>query len=162
MSTQPSTENKPLGIVLLLTAMFTMTAMDAAVKWAVADYSIQQVNFIRSVAAMIVLYPLVRSSGGLQSLKTTRPGVHIWRTFLLIVISFAWFFALGRMKLADIGAIVMISPLLITGLSGLLLKEHVGMRRWIAVVLGFIGMLIIVRPGTGVFNPAALLESFLI
>lgn len=157
MSAQTSTENKPLGVALLLTAMFTMTAMDAAVKWAVADYSIQQINFIRSVAAMIVLYPLIRSSGGLQSLKTKQPGVHIWRTFLLLIISFAWFFALGKMKLADIGAIVMISPLLITGLSGLILKEHVGRRRWIAVVLGFIGMLIIVRPGTGVFNPAALL-----
>ncbi len=157
MTAQPSTENKPLGVILILTAMFTMTAMDAAVKWAVADYSIQQINFIRSVAAMIVLAPVIRSDGGLNALRTQRPWVHVWRAFLLIIIGFAWFFALGRMKLADVGAIVMISPLLITALSGLLLKEHVGMRRWIAVVAGFTGMLIIVRPGTGVFNPVALL-----
>lgn len=156
MSAEPFKENKPLGVGLLLTAMFTMTAMDAAVKWAVADYSIQQINFIRSVAAMIVLAPVIWNDGGLRSLKTSRPWVHVWRTFLLIVISFFWFFALGKMKLADIGAIVMISPLLITALSGLLLKEAVGLRRWIAVGIGFAGMLIIVRPGTGVFNPVAM------
>lgn len=157
MTVQPSAENKPLGIGLILMTMFTMTAMDAAVKWAVADYSIQQVNFIRSVAAMIVLAPLIWKSGGLRSLRTGRPWVHVWRTFLLLIISFAWFFALGRMKLADLGALVMVSPLLITALSGILLKEPVGLRRWIAVGVGFIGMLIIVRPGTGVFNPVALL-----
>tara|TARA_B110000438_G_scaffold302073_1_gene358675 strand:+ start:2172 stop:3086 length:915 start_codon:yes stop_codon:yes gene_type:complete len=157
MTTSSAGENRPLGIGLLLTAMFTMTAMDAAVKWAVADYSLQQVNFIRSVAAMIVLFPVVWNEGGLRAFRVTKPRVHVWRTILILIISYTWFFALGRMKLADIGAIVMISPLLITSLSALLLKEHVGARRWIAVGVGFLGMLIIVRPGTGVFNPVALL-----
>mgnify|MGYP006210820221 FL=1 len=157
MTTSSAGENRPLGIGLLLTAMFTMTAMDAAVKWAVADYSLQQVNFIRSVAAMIVLFPVVWNEGGLRAFRVTKPRVHVWRTILILIISYTWFFALGRMKLADIGAIVMISPLLITSLSALLLKEYVGARRWIAVGVGFLGMLIIVRPGTGVFNPVALL-----
>jgi drug/metabolite transporter (DMT)-like permease len=157
MTTISAGANRPLGIGLLLTAMFTMTAMDAAVKWAVADYSLQQVNFIRSVAAMIVLFPVVWNEGGLRAFRVTKPRVHVWRTILILIISYTWFFALGRMKLADIGAIVMISPLLITSLSALLLKEYVGARRWIAVGVGFLGMLIIVRPGTGVFNPVALL-----
>ena len=157
MTTSSAGENRPLGIGLLLIAMFTMTAMDAAVKWAVGDYSLQQVNFIRSVAAMIVLSPVVWNEGGLKAFRVNKPSVHVWRTTLILIISYTWFFALGRMKLADIGAIVMISPLLITSLSALLLKEHVGTRRWIAVGVGFVGMLIIVRPGTGVFNPVALL-----
>ena len=157
MSLSIAQENRPLGIALLLVAMFTMTVMDVAVKWAVADYSIQQINFIRSIAAMVVLAPLVWNGGGLKAFYTKRPWVHVWRTFLILVISFSWFFALGQMKLADIAAIVMVSPLLITALSGTLLGEQVGVRSWFAVGVGFFGMLIIVRPGTGVFNPVALL-----
>ena len=133
MDTQDSaTENRSFGIGLMISAMFTMTAMDAAVKWLVADYSLQQVNFIRSIAAMLVLTPLIWKNGGLRALYTTRPLVHVWRTSLMLIISYTWFFALGRMKLADIGAIVMVSPLMITALSAQLLGEKVGTRRWIA------------------------------
>ncbi|MBT6960933.1 MAG: DMT family transporter, partial [Rhodospirillaceae bacterium] len=153
----PVTENRSIGIGLLITAMFTMTAMDAAVKWAVADYSLQQVNFIRSIAAIAVLTPLLWKNGGLRALHTTRPWVHVWRASLMLIISYTWFYALGRMKLADIGAIVMVSPLMITALSAPLLGEKVGLRRWIAVGIGFAGMLTIVRPGAGVFQPVALL-----
>jgi drug/metabolite transporter (DMT)-like permease len=152
-------ENKPFGIGLMIGAMLTMTAMDAAVKWAVADYSLQQVNFIRSVAAMLVLSPLLIKNGGLRALYTQRPLVHVWRTVLMLIISYTWFFALGRMRLADLGAIVMVSPLIITALSVPLLGEQVGRRRWIAVAVGFAGMLTIVRPGMGVFNPVALLAA---
>ena len=59
MTPGPVAENRTFGIGLMISAMFTMTAMDAAVKWAVADYSLQQVNFIRSIAAMLVLVPLI-------------------------------------------------------------------------------------------------------
>lgn len=157
MSAVSTAENRPFGIGLMLGAMLTMTAMDAAVKWAVADYSLQQVNFIRSIAAMLVLAPLIWKSGGLRALYTTRPWVHVWRTCLMVIISYTWFFALRYMKLADLGAIVMVSPLMITALSAPILGEKVGLRRWIAVGVGFIGMLVIVRPGFGVFQPVALL-----
>lgn len=157
MTQGSTTENRPFGIGLMISAMFTMTAMDAAVKWAVADYSLQQVNFIRSIAAMLVLAPLIWRNGGLRALHTTRPLVHIWRTSLMLIISYTWFFALSRMKLADIGAIVMVSPLMITALSAQLLGEKVGLRRWVAVGIGFLGMLTIVRPGAGVFQPVAML-----
>ncbi|MEQ9112247.1 MAG: DMT family transporter [Rhodospirillaceae bacterium] len=150
-------ENKPFGIGLMIGAMLTMTAMDAIVKWAVADYSLQQVNFIRSITAMLVLSPLLIKNGGLRALYTTRPWVHVWRTLLMVTISYTWFFALGRMKLADLGAILMVAPLIITALSVPLLGEKVGRRRWIAVGIGFAGMLAIVRPGMGIFNPIALL-----
>lgn len=150
-------ENRMFGVGLMLAAMLTMTAMDTAVKWAVADYSLQQVNFIRSIAAMMVLAPLIWRGGGLGALRTTRPWVHVWRTSLMIVISYTWFFALRYMKLADLGAIVMVSPLMITALSAPLLGERVGVRRWVAVGIGFAGMLVIVRPGFGVFQPVALL-----
>ena len=159
MSVEPTVENRTIGIGLMMSAMFTMTAMDAAVKWAVADYSIQQVNFIRSISAMAVLAPLIWKNGGLRALVTTRPWVHVWRTSLMLIISYTWFFALGRMKLADIGAIVMVSPLMITALSAPLLGEKVGLRRLAAVCVWFAGMLTIVRPGAGVFDPVALLAG---
>lgn len=150
-------EHRPFGIGLMLGAMLTMTAMDTAVKWAVADYSLQQVNFIRSIAAMLTLAPLIYRDGGWRALRTERPWVHVWRTTLMIVISYTWFYALRYMKLADLAAIVMVSPLMITALSAPLLGEKVGLRRWLAVGVGFIGMLIIVRPGFGVFQPIALI-----
>lgn len=156
-ASQSAGENRPFGIGLMLGAMLTMTAMDTAVKWAVADYSLQQVNFIRSIAAMLTLSPLIWHHGGLSALRTSRPLVHVWRTALMLIISYTWFFALRYMKLADLAAIVMMSPLMITALSAPLLGEKVGLRRWIAVGVGFVGMLIIVRPGFGVFHPVSLL-----
>jgi drug/metabolite transporter (DMT)-like permease len=138
-------------------AMFILTAMDAAVKWIINDYSIQQVNLVRSIVAMIVLFPTIQTGGGLRLLATKRPLIHLWRAALMVTISYVWFFALGRMMLADLGAIVMIAPLIITALSPFVLKEKVGWRRWLAVIVGFFGMIIVVRPGSGVFNPIAIM-----
>lgn len=146
-----------IGILLMGLAMFILTAMDAAVKWIINDYSIQQVNLVRSIVAMIVLFPTIQAGGGFNLLQTKRPLIHLWRAILMVTISYVWFFALGHMMLADLGAIVMIAPIIITALSPFVLKEKVGWRRWVAVITGFLGMIIVVRPGSGVFNPVALM-----
>ena len=75
------------GIFLMLLAMFIMTVMDAAVKWVIKDYSIQQVNFIRSIVAMIVLTPQVVRDGGLSAFYSRNPAVHFWRMVLIVIIS---------------------------------------------------------------------------
>ena len=147
------------GIVIMILAMFIMTVMDAAVKWLVSDYSIQQINFIRSIVAMIVLLPQVYFDGGLSAFKTNNKKVHLWRVFLMIVISYSWFYALGKMELAEIGALVMVSPLFITILTPILLKEGVSKKKWFAVLFGFFGMLVIMRPGFEVFRPISVLPA---
>ncbi|MEK9965440.1 MAG: DMT family transporter [Rhodospirillaceae bacterium] len=84
-------------------------------------------------------------------------GLQLVRSVLVLLATACMFTAVGFMALADAVAITFIAPLLITALSVPLLKERVGLRRWIAVVIGFAGMLFIVRPGGGLFQPAALL-----
>ena len=147
------------GIAIMILAMFIMTVMDAAVKWLVSDYSIQQINLIRSIVAMIVLLPQVYLDGGLSAFKMNNKKVHLWRVFLMLVISYAWFYALGKMELAEIGALVMVSPLFITILTPILLKEEVSRKKWFAVLFGFFGMLVIMRPGFEVFHPISILPA---
>ena len=84
-------------------------------------------------------------------------GLQVLRSILVLVATACMFSAVGFMPLADAVAITFIAPLLISALSVPLLKERVGVRRWIAVVIGFVGMLIIIRPGGGLFQLAALL-----
>ena len=147
------------GIAIMIFAMFIMTVMDAAVKWLVSDYSIQQINFIRSIVAMVVLLPQVYIDGGLSAFKTSNKKIHLWRVFLMLVISYSWFYALGKMGLAEIGALVMVSPLFITILTPLFLKENVSKKKWFAVLFGFFGMLVIMRPGFEVFRPISILPA---
>ncbi|MAI06255.1 MAG: hypothetical protein CBC47_03860 [Alphaproteobacteria bacterium TMED87] len=147
------------GIAIMIFAMFIMTVMDAAVKWLVSDYSIQQINFFRSIVAMIVLLPQVYIDGGRSAFKMSNKKIHFWRVFLMLVISYSWFYALGKMGLAEIGALVMVSPLFITILTPLLLKESVSKKKWFAVLFGFFGMLVIMRPGFEVFRPISILPA---
>jgi drug/metabolite transporter (DMT)-like permease len=84
-------------------------------------------------------------------------GLQLVRSVLVLLATACMFTAVGFMPLADAVAITFIAPLLITALSVPLLNERVGLRRWIAVIIGFAGMLVIVRPGGGLFQPAALL-----
>ena len=74
------------GIAIMIFAMFIMTVMDAAVKWLVSDYSIQQINFFRSIVAMIVLLPQVYIDGGRSAFKMSNKKIHFWRVFLMLVI----------------------------------------------------------------------------
>ena len=84
-------------------------------------------------------------------------GLQLARSILVLLATACMFTAVGLMPLADAVAITFIAPLLITALSVPLLKERVGLRRWVAVFIGFVGMIVIVRPGGGLFQLAALL-----
>jgi drug/metabolite transporter (DMT)-like permease len=92
----------------------------------------------------------------LKSLKTRRPLVHVGRYGLVLILSFSFFWALSQMKLVDAIAVSFAAPIFITALSVPLLKEPVGLHRWVAIGIGFCGVLIILRPGVGVFQWAAI------
>jgi len=83
--------------------------------------------------------------------------VHGLRAVLLITATFLFFASLKFLPIADALAIFFVQPLVVTALSPLINKEHVGPRRWAAVAVGFVGTLIIIRPGLGVMNPGSLL-----
>jgi drug/metabolite transporter (DMT)-like permease len=145
-----------LGIACMLAGAFCLSSMDALAKWLGADYSLVQVVFFRSLFALPPVLLLARMTGGLRTLRTRRPGLHLFRGVVMGVSVFAFFQGLRYMPLAEAWAVVFAAPLLITALSPLVLGESVGWRRWLAVLTGFAGVLLIVRPGLGTFQPASL------
>ena len=157
MTTVTDSADRPvLGIALMLTGIAGFAVMDAIIKWLTADYPVPQVVALRSWFGLPLLGILALHEGGLKSLKTRRPLVHIGRYGLVLILSFSFFWALSQMKLVDAIAITFAAPIFITALSVPLLKEPVGMHRWVAISIGFCGVLIMLRPGMGVFQWAAL------
>jgi drug/metabolite transporter (DMT)-like permease len=136
---------------------FLFSCMDALVKLATARHPTGQIVFFRNVVALLPLYFFIRQAGGLRILGTQRLGQHILRSLAGIASMVMGFLAYAYMPLADAVAIGLSGPIFLTALSVPLLGEHVGWRRWAAVFAGFIGILVITRPGSGVFGPAALL-----
>tara|TARA_B110000003_G_scaffold5011_1_gene5349 strand:+ start:20758 stop:21549 length:792 start_codon:yes stop_codon:yes gene_type:complete len=94
--------------------------------------------------------------GGFESIKTKQWQWHFLRAVLSIIAMYGFFYGITKMPLVNTLTLVFIAPLIVTALSPTLLKEKVGWRRWIAVILGFIGVLIILRPGNGTFSLASL------
>jgi len=149
---QDSADRPALGIALMIAGVAAFAVMDATIKWLTADYPVPQVVALRSWFGLPLLGILALHEGGFRSLKTSRPLVHIGRYGLVLILSFSFFWALSQMKLVDAIAVSFAAPIFITALSVPLLKEPVGLHRWIAIAIGFCGVLIILRPGMGVFQ----------
>jgi len=151
-----SADHPALGIALMLTGIAGFSVMDATIKWLTADYSITQVVALRSWFGLPLLSLFALYGGGVKSLRTKRPMVHLGRYLLVLALSFSFFWALSQMKLVDAIAITFAAPIFITALSVPLLRETVGLHRWFAIGAGFCGVLVMLRPGMGVFQWAAL------
>ena len=157
MTTITDSVDRPvLGIALMLAGIAGFSVMDAIIKWLTADYSVAQVVALRSWFGLPLLCLFALYEGGLKTLRTRRPLVHVGRYLLVLALSFSFFWALSQMKLVDTIAITFAAPIFITALSVPLLKEPVGQHRWVAISVGFCGVLIMLRPGMGVFQWAAL------
>jgi len=150
------TDNPMLGVSAMLLSVLMFSMMDATVKWLGATYPTQQIMFFRCLVAMIPVAIIIYSRGGLKILKTRRPMMHLLRSVLGISAMGFAFYAFSLMRLADAISILHTTPLFMTALSVLILGERVGINRWSAVVAGFIGMLIVVRPGEGMLESGSL------
>ncbi|BBK31091.1 EamA domain-containing membrane protein RarD [Stella humosa] len=143
------------GILFMLGAVACFVVMDALIKWLSAKFPTMQVVFFRSLFALVPIAVLVIQQGGIARLKTKRPAMHALRCLIGLGSMVCFFHAFRVMPLADVIAIGFAAPLFVTALSVPLLKEKVGIRRWSAVVVGFAGVLIMVRPGADVFEIGA-------
>ena len=144
----------------MIAGIFGFAVMDAIIKWLTADYPVPQIVALRSWFGLPLLLLFALHQGGLKSLRTRRPLVHIGRWSLVLILSFSFFWALSQMKLVDAIAITFAAPIFIAVFSVVLLKEAVGPHRWAAIGIGFIGVLIMLRPGMGVFEWAAVVVLF--
>ena len=145
------------GILFIIAGISIFSIQDVVIKWISGDYSVHQILFVRSVVALVPLFVIVRLNGGLASLRTRRPVIHLVRAILMLLAYTTFYLALAAMKLADTVALFFSAPLFVTALSVPCLGEKVGFRRWAAVSVGFVGVLVMMRPGSGVVEPAALL-----
>ena len=150
-------DNPGRGVAFMLAGVTVFAVQDAAVKWLVADYPVVEVLFFRAVFGLIPCMVIVHRAGGLKTVRTRRPVAHLMRTGLILGALLFFFLAVRAMPLADAIAISFSAPLFMTALSRPLLGERVGARRWAAVVAGFVGVLIIARPGAGVLEAGAVL-----
>lgn len=144
------------AILCMLLGAAVLTANDAVLKWMTGGYHVAQIMFCRGLFISIPLAILIWRAGGLASLKTANWKGHFARAVLVVIGTFLFVSGLKHLPLTDAIAIAFAGPLFITALAPHFLGEHVGWRRWMAVLAGFIGIIVIMRPGGGVFQWAAL------
>ncbi|MEZ5811414.1 MAG: DMT family transporter [Rhizobiaceae bacterium] len=146
------------GILCIIGAAVMFSTNDVGVKWLSGDYPLHQVTFFRSLVALVItLAVIVPLDGGYRNLRTSRPGMHLMRGLIVVCANMAFFTGIASLSLADATAIYFVSPLFITAMSVVLLGETVGPRRWAAVLVGLIGVVLVIQPGGGTFQHAALL-----
>ena len=141
----------------MVAAVFLFAIVDATAKWLGQSYAPVQIVFFQHFFGLIPVAVLVWRSGGFAALRTRRSFAHALRGGLLFASMLLFYTALRGLPLAEAIAVTFTLPLYITALSGPLLGEAVGVRRWAAVIIGFLGALIMVRPGTEAFRPETLL-----
>lgn len=145
------------GIACVVAAMLALSIQDSLVKWLGATFPLHQIILTRSLIAAGIILIALGARSKLPTLRTRRWRLHLARGLLLVVANSAFFLALAAMPLAEAVAAFFVAPLFITVLSAVMLREPIGPRRIAAVLVGFAGVVVMVRPGSGVFGPIALL-----
>jgi drug/metabolite transporter (DMT)-like permease len=144
------------GIAITLLAMMAFSLMDAVSKYLSMRYPTPQILWLRYLFTVPLVLLALAPRGIAARVRSQRPGFQILRSLLLVTEIGLVVWAFGRLPLADVQAVLALTPLAVTALSLLLLGERVGPRRWTAVGAGLVGILIILRPGMGVIQPATL------
>lgn len=145
------------GILLMLTAILLFGGMDTIVKILTQDYPVTQVVWARFAFHAVIFLLVFSGARPVTLFATRRPFLQAARSILLMTATMFFFTALHYLPLADAISIGFVSPLLVTSFAIPILGEKVGLRRWMAILVGFAGMLIIIRPGMGVMHWAAVL-----
>ena len=148
------------GALCAMIAAFCFSFNDMGIKLVSDAYAVHQVVLIRSLVGMatflMVIMPL---SGGWQVMRTRRLGAHMLRGLCVVIANTCLFLGLAALPIADAVAIYFVAPLVVAILSIVFLGERVGPRRWIAIGIGFAGVILIVKPGTSAFQIASLLPA---
>jgi uncharacterized membrane protein len=146
-----------IGILFILTTSVMFALLDTGVKYVGQFYPVLQIAWARYVFQMAMVPLVIGRIRPRDILRTRRPGLQVARSLLMVGATLSFFTAVNYMPVAEASAIGMIAPLMVTTLATPMLGERVGPRRWMAVVIGLIGALIIIRPGFGSLSWAAIL-----
>ena len=151
-------QNERLGILLMIITTIVFASQDGLSKYLATEYNVYMVVMIRYwfFAAFVISVSCQKTGGIKRVAKTKSPILQIFRSLILVAEMCITILAFTLLGLAETHAIFASYPLIIAMLSGPILGEYVGWRRWLAICVGFIGILIILNPGNGIFSPYAL------
>jgi len=154
--TAPARADRPFrGIALILVSTVFLGASDVTAKYLSATLPSIEIAWIRFLVFALIMSPAMLPGSPLFALHSNRRGFQVMRGVALLASSLFFISGLRFLPIAEASATGFVSPLFVTALSILFLGESVGLRRWVATGVGLIGVLIILRPGTGAFHPAA-------
>ena len=156
-ASSPHSGSARLGVLLMLLGMVMFSLNDVLGKWLVSTYSVGQLMLIRSLAALFVLMPFFWRMGWRRLIDVDRPKLHVLRTTLFAIEASGFYFAVAYMPLADTMTYWLAAPIYVAALSPLMLGEKVGWRRWTAIIVGFVGVLIALSPSKDTFTLPALI-----
>ncbi len=154
--TAPARADRPFrGIALILASTVFLGASDVTAKYLSATLPSIEIAWIRFLVFALIMSPAMVPGSPLYALRSQRPGLQAMRGVALLGSSLFFISGLRFLPIAEASATGFVAPLFVTALSIVFLGETVGVRRWLATAVGLIGVLIILRPGTGAFHPAA-------
>ena len=154
--TAPARADRPFrGIALILASTVFLGTSDVTAKYLSATQSSIEIAWIRFLVFALIMVPAMVPGSPVYSLRTTQRSLQLLRGAALLASSLFFISGLRFLPIAEASATGFVSPLFVTALSIFFLGERVGLRRWLATVVGLIGVLIILRPGTSAFHPAA-------
>ena len=153
----PARADRPFrGIALILLSTIFLGTSDVTAKYLSSSLPSIEIAWLRFVVFAVIMMPAMLPGSPLYAMQTTRPVFQLWRGVALLGSSLFFITGLRFLPIAEASATGFVSPLFVTALSIFFLGEIVGLRRWLATAVGLIGVLIILRPGSGAFHPAAL------
>ena len=154
--TAPARADRPFrGIALILASTVFLGASDTTAKYLSTTLPSIEIAWIRFLVFALIMVPAMVPGSPLFALRSDRPGLQLLRGVALLSSSLFFISGLRFLPIAEASATGFVSPLFVTALSIVFLGESVGLRRWLATAVGLIGVLIILRPGTSAFHPAA-------
>ena len=146
------------GIASLVLGVLIFSLQDAILKGLSGEHAVTLAIFIRCLVAIPLLLVMVQIEVGLRRLRSRNLPILLLRGVILLAAYTSYYMALPALPLAEAVALFFIAPVIVTILSGPMLKERVSSKSWLAVIAGFAGVLIILQPGSALFEPAALLS----
>jgi drug/metabolite transporter (DMT)-like permease len=139
-------------MLCMIAGTFLLTTQDAITKWLTADFHAGEILFYRGLWMFPVLAVLIQLNGGAKILRLNQPKGVMWRSVAALGASIFVTVSLMNLPLAETMALVFTAPLMLTAVSPFLLHEAVGWHRWAAVLIGFVGVVIMIQPGVDGFN----------
>jgi drug/metabolite transporter (DMT)-like permease len=144
------------AILYVMAGIFSFSAQDVIIKYLSGSYAIHEIVLFRCIVALPVVIVMALYQGGARGLVGHRLGLLTIRSVLLYAAYTCYYLAIAAVSIADALTIAFVAPLIVTALAKPLLGITVGVKRWFAILAGFIGTIVMLRPGFGVFEPAAL------